>query len=98
MATGILIKPVVTEKGTKLSEKLNIYVFKVAKDANKLEIKKAVEAHYNVQVANVGTTVIPGKAKVRQTKKGVARGIKPAYKKAFVTLRDGETIDFYGNV
>ncbi len=98
MATGILIKPVVTEKGTKLSEKLNTYVFKVAKDANKLEIKKAVEQHYNVQVANVGTSIIPGKAKVRQTKKGVARGIKPAYKKAFVTLRDGETIDFYGNV
>ncbi len=98
MATQILIKPVVTEKGTKLSEKLNTYVFRVAKEANKLEIKKAVEQHYNVQVADVSTAVIPGKAKVRQTTKGVARGMKPAYKKAFVTLRDGETIDFYGNV
>lgn len=98
MANLVLIKPVVTEKGTKLSEKLNTYVFKVVKSANKLEIKKAVEEYYGVQVEGVSTTIIPGKAKVRQTKKGIARGIKPAYKKAFVTLRDGEQIDFYGNV
>lgn len=98
MATEILIKPIVSEKGTKLSEKLNTYVFKVAKNANKLEIKKAVETYYNVQVADVSTAVIPGKAKIRQTTKGLARGLKPSYKKAYVTLREGETIDFYGNV
>jgi large subunit ribosomal protein L23 len=98
MAKDVLIRPVVTEKSTKSSEKLNRYAFKVAKTANKLEIKKAVEAAYNVQVVNVNTGVTPGKLKVRQTKTGVSQGLKPAYKKAYVTLKAGETIDFYGSV
>ncbi|MBX2902173.1 MAG: 50S ribosomal protein L23 [Chitinophagales bacterium] len=98
MATEVLTKPLITEKSTKLGDKLNTYVFKVARGANKLEIKKAVEQYYNVQVSGVSTAVIPGKAKSRYTKKGLARGMKPAYKKAFVTLKDGENIDFYGNI
>jgi large subunit ribosomal protein L23 len=98
MAIEILIKPLITEKSTKLSEKLNTYAFKVARTANKLEIKKAIKDMYNVEVADVSTAVIPAKSKVRQTKQGVARGLKPAYKKAYVTLNKGEVIDFYGNV
>ncbi len=97
MAT-VLVKPVITEKSTRLGEKNNTYAFRVDKEANKLEIKKAVEAYYNVQVENVNTTVNVGKKKVRYTKKGVAAGMKPSYKKAYVTLKAGETIDFYGNV
>ncbi len=98
MATNVLIKPIVTEKSTKNSEKLLKYAFKVARDANKLEIKKAVEAAYNVQVEDVNTQVTVGKKKTRQTKRGLSTGVKPAYKKAHVTLKKGEVIDFYGAV
>ena len=98
MATNVLIKPIVTEKSTKSTEKLGRYAFRVNKDANKLEIKKAVESTYNVQVENVNTTVNVGKKKVRQTTKGIALGMKPSYKKAYVTLKKGESIDFYGSV
>lgn len=102
MANAVLIKPVITEKSTKKSEvaddKQKVYAFKVAKDANKLEIKKAIESVYNVQVEDVNTIYNVGKKKVRYTKKGVAAGMKPSFKKAYVTLKKGETIDFYGNV
>ena len=98
MAKDVLIRPIVTEKSTKSSEKLNRFAFRVKKDANKLEVKKAVEAAYNVQVIDVNTGVLPGKMKTRQTKGGVSKGIKAAYKKAYVTLKKGETIDFYGSV
>lgn len=96
--SNILIKPIITEKSTKLGDKFNRYAFKVDRDANKLQIKKAIEVTYNVKVEDVNTAVIPGKLKVRQTKKGVARGMKAAYKKAYVTLKEGETIDLYGTV
>jgi large subunit ribosomal protein L23 len=98
MAINVIIKPMVTEKSTKSGEKLGRYAFRVQKDANKLEIKKAIEAAYSVQVEDVNTVVNVGKKKVRQTKKGMAIGMKPSYKKAYVTLKKGETIDFYGSV
>lgn len=98
MAKNVIVKPLITEKSTKLGEKRNTYAFKVERDANKLEIKKAVQEMYNVQITDVNTVVNVGKKKVRYTKKGVASGMKPAYKKAYVTLKTGETIDFYGNV
>lgn len=102
MATTVLIKPIITEKSTKKSEvaddKQKVYAFKVGRDANKLEIKKAIEATYSVQVESVNTSYNVGKSKVRYTKQGVAAGMKPSYKKAYVTLKKGEAIDFYGNV
>ncbi|MBS1622528.1 MAG: 50S ribosomal protein L23 [Bacteroidetes bacterium] len=96
--SNILIKPIITEKSTKLGEKLHRYAFRVDRDANRLQIKKAVETAYGVKVEDVNTAVIPGKLKVRQTKQGIARGMKPAYKKAYVTLKEGQEIDFYGTV
>ena len=98
MANNVLVKPIVTEKSTKGAEKLGRYAFRVDKSANKLEIKKAVEATYSVQVEDVNTVVNVGKKKVRQTKQGAAMGMKPSFKKAYVTLKKGETIDFYGSV
>lgn len=98
MATNVIIKPLISEKSTKSTEKLNRYAFKVQRTANKLEVKKAIEEAYSVQVDTVNTVVTVGKSKVRQTKKGVAQGMKSPYKKAYVTLKKGETIDFYGNV
>jgi len=94
----ILIKPIVTEKSTKLSDKLNRYGFVVAKDANKLQIKAAVEKMYGVTVKDVNTLVQAGKAKQRFTKTVVVKGQKPTLKKAFVTLAAGETIDFYSSI
>ena len=95
---NVLIKPIITEKSTKLGDKLNRYTFRVEKDANKLQIKKAIEALYNVTVEHVNTSIIPGKIKVKYTKKKIARGMKPGFKKAVVSVKEGQTIDFYGTV
>ncbi len=93
--TDILIRPIVTEKSNAMQSKLNRYTFKVDKRANKLEIKKAVEQFYGVSVADVNTSTTPGKNKSRYTKSGFITGQKPGYKKAFVTIAEGETIDLY---
>jgi large subunit ribosomal protein L23 len=102
MAVNVLIKPIITEKSTKKGEvaddKQKVYAFRVASDANKLEVKKAVETTYSVKVAGVNTSYNVGKKKVRYTKRGTASGNKSAFKKAYVTLQKGETIDFYGSV
>jgi large subunit ribosomal protein L23 len=98
MAVNVLIKPIITEKSTKLSENKHTYAFRVDREANKIEIKKAVEKAYSVNVEAVNTSVTPGKKKVRYTKRGLASGMKSAYKKAYVTLKTGESIDFYGAV
>jgi len=95
---AIIIKPIVTEKMTKLSEKLNRYGFKVQKDANKIQIKAAVEAMYNVTVTDVNTIIVAPKKKNRFTKSGVINGSTSAYKKAIVTVKEGEQIDFYSNI
>lgn len=94
----VLIKPILTEKANAQQEKLRRYAFKVAKKANKLEIKKAIESFYGVTVQEVNTAVVPGKNKSRFTKAGVISGRKPGYKKAFVTVVEGETIDLYANI
>ncbi len=98
MGKIVLVKPILTEKADSLSEKLNQYTFIVDRKVNKLEVKKAVEEMYNVAVDAVNTTVIPGKVKNRNTKTGVVRGRKAAYKKAIVTLAKGEEIDLFGNI
>jgi large subunit ribosomal protein L23 len=95
---SIIIKPVITEKMTAMGEKLNRYGFIVQRKANKLQIKKAIEELYSVQIRDVNTMVIPGKAKTRYTKSGFISGQTSAYKKAIVTLKEGETIDFYSNI
>ena len=98
MAKPILIKPLITEKAETLSEGLNKYSFVVDRKANKVEIRKAVEDMYGVAVTSVNTAVMPGKAKNRTTKSGILRGRISAYKKAVVTLADGEEIDFFGDI
>jgi large subunit ribosomal protein L23 len=94
----ILIKPIITEKMTAQAEKLNRYGFVVAKEANKLEIKQAVEKMYGVKVDNVNTQQYVGKVKTRNTTRGVAVGRVNRGKKAIVTLKQGETIDFYASI
>jgi large subunit ribosomal protein L23 len=94
----ILLKPIVTEKMTSLGDKFNRYGFIVAKNANKIEIKKAVEELYGVTVEAVNTMRYGGKVKTRYTKSGVMTGKTAATKKAVVTLAAGNTIDFYSNI
>jgi len=95
---NILIKPIVTEKMTDQGEAFNRYGFVVEKTANKLQIRLAVEELYGVKVAEVNTMIYPGKRKQRFTKSGVSVGKTPSYKKAVVTLAEGEVIDFYSNI
>ncbi|MEI6274777.1 MAG: 50S ribosomal protein L23 [Prolixibacteraceae bacterium] len=94
----ILIRPIVTEKMNAQAEKLNRYGFMVDKQANKFQIRKAVEEIYGVKVVSVNTMVYAGKLKSRFTKSGVITGRTNAYKKAVVTLNKGENIDFYSNI
>ncbi|NDE11244.1 MAG: 50S ribosomal protein L23 [Chitinophagia bacterium] len=94
----VLVRPVLSEKINKQTEKMNRYAFIVGRKANKIEIKKAVEQFYGVQVIDVNTAVMPGKAKSRNTKAGVVSGRKPAKKKAYVTIAEGESIDLYGTI
>lgn len=94
----VLIKPILTEKANLQQNKLRKYSFRVDKKANKLEIKKAVESFYGVTVTDVNTVVAPAKNKSRFTKAGYIQGVKSGYKKAMVTISEGETIDLYGGI
>jgi large subunit ribosomal protein L23 len=94
---SVLKKPLVTEKVSALNEK-GKYGFIVDAEANKVEIKTAVEKQYGVNVEKVNTMNVMGKFKTRYTKAGVLSGRRPNYKKAIITLAAGEVIDFYSNV
>ena len=96
---GIIVKPLVTEKMTAMTEMMpNRFGFIVRPEANKLEIKREVEALYNVTVVDVNTVRYSGKNKSRYTRSGLISGRANAYKKAIVTLKEGDTIDFYSNI
>jgi large subunit ribosomal protein L23 len=98
MARTILIRPLLTEKITSLMEKKNQYGFIVDFTANKIEIKKAVEEKFSVKVTTVNTIKHKGKVKAQMTKKGRFVGRTPKYKKAIITLVDGQKIDIVGEV
>lgn len=95
---AFIIKPLISEKMTGLSEKLNQFGFIVKPEANRLQIKAEVEARYGVTVTDVNTMVYAGKSKSRYTRAGLLRGRTNAFKKAIVTVKEGETIDFYSNI
>jgi large subunit ribosomal protein L23 len=96
---SVIVKPIITEKQTEISEKYeNRYGFIVVPSANKVQIKEAVEALYNVHVESVNTMRYDGKKRRRYTKSGVVEGRTPSYKKAIVTLKKGETIDLFSNI
>ena len=95
---SILKKPIITEKMTKAGEKLGMYGFVVDKNANKIQIKNEVQKVYNVTVESVNTMKYYGKLKSRFTKTGAIIGSKGVFKKAVVTLKKGETIDFYSSI
>jgi large subunit ribosomal protein L23 len=94
----VIKRPIVTEKMTGQADSLSRYGFVVDKAANKLQIKKAVEELYNVSVLSVNTLRYAGKIKSRNTKSGVQVGKTAATKRAVITLKKGESIDFYSNI
>ncbi len=98
MARSILIEPIVTEKMTRLTEEGRHYAFKVAKNANKIQIRNAIQARYpDVDIKEVRTMVVRGKRRRQFTRRGLIEGRKPSYKKAIVTLKSGE-IDFFESI
>ncbi len=96
---GIIIKPILTEKQTAITEKFpNRFAFRVVPSANKVQIKEEIEKLYGVKVVSVNTSLYAGKTKSRYTKAGVVTGKTPSYKKAIITLKEGEVIDFFSNI
>jgi len=95
---NVILKPVVTEKMTAISEKFNRYAFVVDRKADKIQIRKAVEDLYGVEVDRVNTLIQRGKDASRYTKSGLIRGRKNSFKKAIVQLKAGHTIDFFSNI
>lgn len=92
------IEPLITEKATKVTERVGHYTFRVSPDANKFQIKDLVEKLYDVKVVSVNTQNVRANNKSRWTKSGLLRGKTAAWKKAYVTLADGQTIDFFSNI
>ncbi|MAW31739.1 MAG: 50S ribosomal protein L23 [Flavobacteriales bacterium] len=95
---SIIKRPIVTEKMTSQAESYNRYAFVVDRKANKIEIKHAVSDMYDVDVESVRTMICIGKKRVRGTKSGMITGRTSTYKKAIVTLVEGDSIDFYSNI
>jgi len=94
----ISIKPIVTEKATALAEKANRYTFRVSPEANKTQIKALVESLYGVKVTKVNTMIMRRNRRNRWTKAGLIKGATALWKKALVSVADGQTIDFYSNI
>ena len=95
---NIILKPIVTEKMTAITEKYNRYAFFVDRKANKIQIKKAIESLYEVEVERVNTLIQRGKDSSRYTKSGLIRGRKNSFKKAIVQLKSDYKIDFFSNI
>lgn len=95
---SIIIKPIITEKITKEGEVFNRFGFVVDKKANKVQIKKAVEAAYGISVVTVNTMNYRADRSTKYTKSGLISGKTNSYKKAIVQVKEGETIDFYNNI
>lgn len=94
---SVLIRPLITEKMTKISEQLpNKFGFVVSVDSNKIDIARAIKEKFNVDVVSVNTVRHPGKSRTQFTRKGRFTGRTPKYKKAIVTLKEGQTIDIFG--
>jgi len=95
---NILIKPLVTEKITELMERENKYGFIVDYKTNKIEIAKAIEKKFNIDVVSVNTIRYKGKTKTQFTKRGRFTGKTPRYKKAIITVKEGQTLDLFDEV
>jgi large subunit ribosomal protein L23 len=94
---GILVRPIITEKMTELGEKRQ-YAFEVPISVNKIEVGKAIEKKFSVKVTSIRTVMVKGKRKSQMTRRGRFEGHTKTWKKAIVTLKEGDKIDYFGNV
>ena len=94
----VIFEPIITEKATNDSELRNRYSFVVSREANKIQIKNAVQEKYNVTVQKVRTQIYGSERKTKFTKRGVQRTKTSMKKKAIVDIQYGESIDFYNNL
>jgi large subunit ribosomal protein L23 len=94
---GILIRPIITEKMTELGEKRQ-YAFEVPISVNKIVVSKAIEKKFSVKVTSIRTVLVKGKRKSQMTRRGRFEGHTKTWKKAIVTLKEGDKIDYFGNV
>jgi len=94
---GILVRPIITEKMTELGEKRQ-YAFEVPISVNKIIVGKAIEKKFNVKVTSIRTVLVKGKRKSQMTRRGRFEGHTKTWKKAIVTLKEGDKIDYFGNV
>lgn len=95
---NVILKPIITEKATNDSELRNRYTFLVKKNANKVEIKNAVQERYNVTVSKVRTQIYGPERRTKYTKSGIQNSKSTVRKKAIVQLVEGDSIDFYNNL
>ena len=95
---SVIVKPIITEKATNQSELINCYSFYVDRDANKIQVKQAIELQYGVSVVKVNTLIENPTRTTKFTKDGMINGKSNVLKKAFVYLKEGEEIDFYNNI
>jgi len=93
----ILVRPILTEKMLKLQEVERKYAFKINQKANKIMVKQAIQDRFDVIVENVNIVNVKGKSKQMNTRRGITRGKRSDWKKAIITLREGDSIDFFGN-
>ncbi len=93
----ILVRPIFTEKIARLQESENKYAFEVDRNANKIEIRKAIEKKFDVKVKNIQTMVVPGKMRQQMTRRGRFYGKRPDWKKAVVTLAEGDKLELFEN-
>ncbi len=94
---NILIRPIFTEKIARLQESENKYAFEVDRNANKIEIRKAIEKKFEVKVKNIQTMIMPGKTRQQMTRRGRFYGKRPDWKKAVVTLVQGDKLELFEN-
>jgi len=94
----VIVKPLITEKSNILSDKLNQYVFIADLDATKPEIISEIEKMYGVDVEGISTMVVRGKRRMRFTKGGTVNGKKSNFKKAIITLKKDQEIDFFESI
>ncbi|MGA3288309.1 MAG: 50S ribosomal protein L23 [Bacteroidota bacterium] len=94
---GILVRPIITEKMTELGEKRQ-YAFEVPISVNKIVVGKAIEKKFSVKVTSIRTVLVKGKRKSQMTRRGRFEGHTKTWKKAIVTLKEGDKIDYFGNV
>ena len=93
----ILVRPLYTEKIARLQDEVNKYAFEVSRDANKIEIRKAVEKKFDVKVTSIRTMLMPGKMRQQMTRAGRFYGKRPDWKKAIVTLAQGDKLELFEN-